>query len=1047
MAADYVRGRELLEQLESCSGKSLWSIEVGLLIEEHSKGLEANKREAKRIRATIPFDLTRAIVDLFSLKCELALSESNYETEFTRTTARLSNKDQDGLFATYFRFKLNRFRFRDFVNNQFEYTSEQLAFVLRLDGTYNILDQYLALVKVLQIACLQNLDVAKSGQIAEIVEKLIAVIPDRRLIGLLHTSMPNSKLQSWHYSVELNEAIELYTLGKYSEAIESASNVIKDDPGNIAAYELLVQAESLEKQGWVDTSKNNSLSAEILSEMGRVVNRKNDSAAAVSRLRRVGTMLDAFSCGPQLHGIAIKLVHVADNRADRYLSVCASTVTPRLAYGVHNGSLADQLLRKLADVLGPKVTIELFRCIGKSAPLTPELVSQLPPERRLKYESNIAATQKNLPTAIALLEQLRGHFATQRPIQAYCIHRLIRLHLLYNGLDVATELIVDAALTDAELLHGISLSEALAIHERRGWRQAKLGLTTIIFYYMTHSSAPWIQRRGMLFGFYLAYLKQAKVPKPSDLDLPADAQIRSRLSYFLRYVCVKEVMDSAYLVFESSKDLDAERIKICQMLISLDSANQSAYSEEITYIVTSRAVEEMITKVGQAKIYVDTDSLFRSLGDHVREKYARHHQILQLNSEFRTALQVSGKLHGKDIEVIIIDDIAPTLLRELFEDIKSKFVSSSEYGLDTYLSARIRHGTLSGEIRSQLEHLHLITRKPHENAEYEANPYWYHLYENRAVCDTKPLDASFQLFSRDIDSIIAVANDEWIQIRNDTDRKSGLFNYDFTDDEFATLANKLLEAPDFETFLVECIESLWDRTYKNLQNIQAIVRGEMNTQISDAINRLEERILIASSHLHGSDLTATITNARTRMQNQLISIAGWFRVVDVSDIEDFNLNQAIQTSLVIIEKTFPHKQLSVATDFHIEEKCSGKSLYPFMDIMHILLHNIVIYSNSSDSKVNLVCRYQHGTLELSVTNRVPFDCNLPSLREKLIAIRANFLANTSSIAVRLEKGSGYPKLARTLRHDLRATSVQLDLSVSNDFEFRVNLKANLTGGM
>jgi len=53
-----------------------------------------------------------------------------------------------------------------------------------------------------------------------------------------------------------------------------------------------------------------------------------------------------------------------------------------------------------------------------------------------------------------------------------------------------------------------------------------------------------------------------------------------KLTYFLRFVCVPQVMDVS-TAFSSSRELDEERTSVCQLLAEIDSANLDEYQTEI----------------------------------------------------------------------------------------------------------------------------------------------------------------------------------------------------------------------------------------------------------------------------------------------------------------------------------------------------------------------------------------------------------------------------------------------------------------------------------
>jgi len=62
------------------------------------------------------------------------------------------------------------------------------------------------------------------------------------------------------------------------------------------------------------------------------------------------------------------------------------------------------------------------------------------------------------------------------------------------------------------------------------------------------------------------------------------------------------------------------------------------------------------------------------------------------------------------------------LFEQLFMIIRDQFLFNPKYGLDIYLSTRIRHGTLVNRLRNHFEDNHLVTNKSNER--YLPNVYW-----------------------------------------------------------------------------------------------------------------------------------------------------------------------------------------------------------------------------------------------------------------------------------------------------------------------------------
>lgn len=61
--------------------------------------------------------------------------------------------------------------------------------------------------------------------------------------------------------------------------------------------------------------------------------------------------------------------------------------------------------------------------------------------------------------------------------------------------------------------------------------------------------------------------------------------------------------------FYSSNELYEERIKICQILIELDSRNHDIYSNQIKEYTAKLFINKKMSEIEQSKIYVDIEGI------------------------------------------------------------------------------------------------------------------------------------------------------------------------------------------------------------------------------------------------------------------------------------------------------------------------------------------------------------------------------------------------------------------------------------------------------
>ena len=110
---------------------------------------------------------------------------------------------------------------------------------------------------------------------------------------------------------------------------------------------------------------------------------------------------------------------------------------------------------------------------------------------------------------------------------------------------------------------------------------------------------------------YQQFLSAHGVRKPSELSRYTSRFNSQDLIYFLRYVCVSHVIDCSRAL-RTTRDVQNERIAVCQLLATLDPSNTTAFQEEIREVTTTQAVQAGILHMESSKVYVDVDGVRRA---------------------------------------------------------------------------------------------------------------------------------------------------------------------------------------------------------------------------------------------------------------------------------------------------------------------------------------------------------------------------------------------------------------------------------------------------
>src|SRR5690606_4884420 len=216
----------------------------------------------------------------------------------------------------------------------------------------------------------------------------------------------------------------------------------------------------------------------------------------------------------------------------------------------------------------------------------------------------------------------------------------------------------------------------------------------------------------------------------------------------------------------------AERQSICAILRQIDRGNSSKYETEITLLTHQQVLEDGQWVVNRTRIHVDASSLARWADKNLSEGFSRYKEIRKIDSEMKLPvamdLVLRNIMSGK-----IPDGMGGTshsesdiVLIELISKISEEFLSNSSFGLDYYLSKRIRDQSFVGLIRGPVENHKLITTRESISSQYKSNTYWLEKLNHTSRLAAPELDAALSNFSSRFDNNLIVAKNSRFQIRS-----------------------------------------------------------------------------------------------------------------------------------------------------------------------------------------------------------------------------------------------------------------------------------------
>ena len=1053
----YEKANAILESIISAFGPSLWVLEKSFLLSEYANGLESNKKLLSRILEDEKNDvLLNFMAEYMSLRCETKLSDENFRIRLIRA---LDIEEDFIILKNYCRYRLEHLNMDPIPVS---------SHVTYFEGPSPVVDRYLTFVAILQSCAVANskfYDIA-----ANIICRLDGQIQDSRVDALLQFFNPE-RTQAWNtLATEVIDILDNYTDGSYESSATASSKILIENPEIYELYYIYIR--SLDQMGkpFAQVFPKASVAASILEHSNVIIRGQKSGRISSDYLTKLSMTLWRDPLAYGIYDLYIQeTVPSPEKRFHKLALLNAFPLNPRFATIYGDTEKANKFLDQLSRNAGEGVTLSLIRGITVTSQRDEnfEFPQSIPEIRRRIYSAELhEAAARPLPAISVLKPMFTSIMADKLQCCAHTRDRvtrtLFRCYLDTKKLAECTDMVVYSFLRNNLSTRKISLNLLVKSIDETSPPEVMRRITYPILYSIIHTKARTV------YVAYDNFLSSLGVNRPTQLFDIADQFSPKELNEFLFRVCTIDVLACSYH-FTGTKDLETERIRICQFLSERDQINLKAYSDEIGTITSRSLIREGMRQIDVSKIYVDEIGI-RTTGHKLLEESFKRYRELASMSSIETLrmldteslhlyiLTENGKIVKKPItkaELIrtakdrkVVHNSLFLIFKELFIDVRDRFISSGEHGLDGYLSVRIRHGVLQNQIRSPFEALYLISEKDTTTGEYLLNSYWDIRIEDVSEESRLKIQALLAKFSREVDDVAQKINKEMIQVKTEKKNVAGLFDYEFSTKElFAMFEDEFVHITDFDQFLDGVLRVLWTRTLKNLENIREVISVQMKDIIYDSISNLDREIRSSIEPHQVAELLKNIARCQTNLQYSLESIAQWFTISRSSLVPQFSVDDLVNICIESINNIYPHKKVRPTTKFDGEVIIDGGFFAPFFDIVRTLIDNALVHSGMPPEKMNIEIetKVADGRLTMRIKNSLGEEVRqldpVDSLRASHLSVKTSEITEV----IAREGRSGLMKVRKIMAIDLQRKDSLLDFIYDEDGKFAVMLGMEMEG--
>ena len=1019
----YEEASRIIDIVEKEFGNSVWGIDCRFAICEYEGGLESNKAFLEKIVSSKADIWTKYIADFQSFKVEKNVNNRQYVHRMDKAFG-----DDTSDVAAFF-----RELFYPIQNLK----DEDAKGILRLSLALPLIDIYNAFIKTcIRLVASGNNHYLQAMKRAFYNIEGIDDVVFQKLKWAIGVNSKQIKLSE--KEVELYAIGDLYTKGNYDDVIKYI-----DDVGGLGncfeAYEYYVKSHIMANKE-LKIENDNSIRNQLIGAMYSAYVKRKDveqSYFVIAKFIRLfsnsylGTELAYFFADKFWEGTFPVL------QKGKLLSSNVNNINLVL----YDRSRSNEVLELYDYIDNTNAAYNLFDFLinGKKTDLVEK--------NRIRWYQIKRSLVENSSEAICELEAWKDELKyVDTPYAIYQRERIVlELYKLYISVKeyLKAEVLVAEVCVDnpyAHLRMDLSLIKNAVFVKNKEW---KCNICTPIVTYLYDR-----EDFTAIFSATANFLRCNGYRKPSELFGLEEQFGANKLAFFLKKVCIKEVLDSMYDAFETDDDVENERIEICKYLQSRDKKNASTYIEEISRILQNRKVRQGVKYFEDVKIDIDVDRIYDSYKNAFHENYKRFREMERLNVDYATYDIQKGRW------ILDLRDDPQTYshtflaFKELFDGYRQE-VTYGKFGLDPILGSRIRHGILQNQIRVVFGNNNIIfvSKSTEDDKEYVATSEIENVCGELSKVEKSVVYKILADFSKKVDNYIDEIVENYIRIHIDEKNPKGLFKFSYNTDYIHALMSVAKDMQN-ENILREYFDGIWmTRIEYGIEGAKNFIQGEAKSTFIIMINKLEEEMTLNIENERAKDyFLNAISKSRTELQQSMDCISEWFKMPEEQNMENYSVEYLVETCDYINRRVVSNfDSICIKTVIESQSNFKGKTFSYIVDIFVILYTNAFYHSgyieNLNQLKIGLFIIEKENELIIEMKNNLSEEVDRNELVDTVTEIREKLeTCIKRGEYYNYEGKSGYIKICKILNYNLECNNSYLEFGLtpdSNEYFIRI----------
>lgn len=971
-SGEYTKAKEVLNLINTEITYSFWGIEQEFCLAERQYDFVRNREllaEKAKIGRSVLYHM---LCEILSHKAELDSSVLGYEKKLER----YSSSNKDNIVGDYIKCRYS-LQYHDI-------DLEEMRAVIFISSLQSIIDLYENMIDVLiKIVSSQKPKSEVYHYATELINNIYNKYGDLRLSSFyfLQKVQNGRCVSNEHISINkvYNNILEEYSSGNYVNSmnlIEREFNQISTvfEIYQIYAKCLINEGSPLTNSGWIrDDLFNNYLKPVYF--IYTCKNREEN----IDKLIKACKTISHKSFYYEILYFCIRLGYKKgfDASTIKKLSFVSSTfVTPKLSLYSNDNDTRLRLIHEISKVLTCRNTIGLYKYYYTGN--IDILLDLTIDPRRLDFYTHKRGLEElndvDLGYFFDCFTKLQGTAEEEKSeLDNFYTERIVNMlytFLLRKGEVLkAVEVIVKAYYMNIDYIFRLNIEQIKLAINLLSKDERNRSFKVVVLMYLIDKS-DYLEHNAALANTLEYY--GCGLPHELISFYNQDDNFKEDILFILRRICTKEVLKRFPRLNPISRV--EERLNILRFLLVEDTCNVVENRNEMNSIVKEQSISKNLVNVNNKRIYVDTEALYIENRNILYEMFKKYQSLKGLDLEFiawDSQYEFYNYFYNEVPNTLNSDSEKMQrflLFVEIVNHVRNEFLDNPKFGLDKFLSSRIRHTLLESNIFKLFKQHNLYSEKREiADTKFNYNQYWdVILRQNLSIIkedDLITLKNVLSAFSQDITKIYHEVR-KWMKIRNQ-ENTDGMFYYEIlSSSEYLNVYYGLISKIDDIKILYDNIISvLWNETDLILKNIRDRLNGELLDDMLRVINFFYESIDSLNNTSIPAFIITELKNStilcRQLIGNELNQISQWFIYKKHDEYNDYYLEDLIRTCIKA-NNIIDQRNAKINVELQLSERLylKGNTFYHLYDVIHNLYSNAVTKSeitNHEDMQIYIIC--------------------------------------------------------------------------------------------